>query len=113
MPELLTKDPAAALEVLRSEGATCGVGITPKVLTSCPQDRLCVFRGGELCVYGARELGLMTELSRQDVCGPVPEPASVTGMAAPALGIGIGLAAVLGFAFVSSRARRKKTNSRG
>ena len=103
VPELLVKDPAVVLDVLRSQGAQCGVASTPRDFPSCPQDRLCVLQGGELCVYGASELGLMTELAREDVCGPIPEPTEL-GLG-PVFGIGLALAAVLGFAFVSGRAR--------
>jgi len=106
MPELLVKDPALVLEVLRSQGAQCGDGITPRDFPSCPQDRLCVLQDGELCVYGAHELGLMTELTRDDVCGAIPEPREAS--MSPLFGIGLTLAAVLGFAFVSGRVRRRR-----
>ncbi len=105
MPELLVRDPALVLEVLRSQGAQCGVGITPQELASCPQDRFCVSQGGELCVYGARELGLMTELTRDDVCGPIPEPKVAAMSGGSAAGIGLVVAVVFGFAFVTGRAR--------
>jgi hypothetical protein len=107
MPELLARDPAVVLEVLRSQGAQCGVGITPRDLTSCPQDRFCISQGGELCVYGARELGLMSELTREDVCGPIPEPKAAAMTGGSAAGIGLVMAAVLGFAFVKGRARQR------
>jgi len=108
MPELLAKDPAAVLELLRIQGAQCGVGIHPEVLTSCPQDRFCMLQEGELCVYGAHELGLMTELAREDVCGPIPAREAASGLAPPALGLGVVAVAVLGFAFVRLRTRRAR-----
>src|SRR5690348_14535601 len=98
MPELLVKDPSVVIEVLRRQGAQCGAGITPRELQTCPQDRLCILQDGELCVYGARELGLMSELTREDVCGAVPE---LRAAMFPVLGIGLTVAAVLGFAFVT------------
>ena len=104
VPELLVKDPSAVLELLRSQGAQCGVGSTPGELSSCPPERHCVVPGGELCVYGSRELGLMTELTREEVCGPIPQPRG----ASMELGIGVTLAAVLGLAFVGAgRARAR------
>ena len=106
MPELLVKDPSAVIEVLRRQGAHCGAGIMPRELLECPQDRLCVLQDGELCVYGARELGLMSELTREDVCGAVPEPRAASMF--PALGFGLTVAAALGFAFVTGRARRQR-----
>ena len=108
VPELLTKNPAEVLELLRSQGAQCGVGIRPEVLTGCPQDRFCKLQDGELCVYGAGELGLMTELTREDVCGPVPVPSAATAHAGPAVGLGLAIAAVLGLAFAGDRARRRR-----
>lgn len=109
MPELLTKDPAAVLEVLTRQGAQCGVGIHPQVLTGCPQDKFCMLQDGELCVYGAGELGLMTELTRDDVCGPIAEPKSAAAVpGGPVFGLGVVLAAVLGFAFARSRTRRER-----
>ena len=106
VPELLVKDPDAVLELLRTQGAQCGVRSTPGELSSCPPERRCVLTDGELCVYGSRELGLMTELTRDDVCGPIPQPRG----ASIELGIGVTLAAVLGLAFVATgrfRARER------
>lgn len=108
MPELLTKDPDVVLELLKSQGAQCGVGIMPRTLTSCPQEKFCMLQDGELCVYGAQELGLMTQLTREDVCGPLPAPMGSTMPRGPSLGIGLAVAAVLGFAVATSRARRRK-----
>jgi hypothetical protein len=68
MPELLTQYPDVALEVLRSEGARCGAGIEPKILTRCQPERFCALAGGELCVYGPQELHQMTQLSRAELC---------------------------------------------
>lgn len=68
MPEILTKHPDIALRVLESQGARCGDGIAPKILTHCPREKFCVLDGGELCVYGANELGQMTQLSSADLC---------------------------------------------
>jgi len=86
MPELLTKHPDVALQVLKSQGAQCGAGIKPKILTSCPQEKFCTLQGGELCIYGPQELGLMSQLTRAEVCGHASPKAAVS----PA-GAGVGL----------------------
>lgn len=56
-------DLVIALKVLTSQVARCGVGVTPKILTKCSADKFCALAGGELCVYGPRELVQMTQLS--------------------------------------------------
>ncbi len=111
MPELLTKHPDVVLEVLKAEGAHCGVGVRPKILKDCPEDKLCVFKGGELCVYGPTELGLMTQLTREEVCGAVPTPRAEGSLPVPAVGIGLAVAAVATVATVTAaatRARRRR-----
>ena len=107
MPEVLTKHPDVVLEVLKAEGAQCGVGIRPKILKDCPQDKLCVLKGGELCVYGPTELGLMTQLTREEVCGAVPMPRTEGSFPGPTLGIGLAFALVAG-STVAIRARRRR-----
>jgi hypothetical protein len=69
MPEMLTKYPEVALQVLRSQGAQCGGAHKAKILTKCPAERFCVLSGGELCVYGVNEISQMTQLSHADLCG--------------------------------------------
>src|SRR5687768_12887207 len=98
MPELLTKHPDAALQVLKSQGAQCGAAIKPKILTRCPPDKFCVLSGGELCVYGPEELGQMTQLSRGEVCGG-PKSA-VAGRELETTAVVAVLVAALGFALV-------------
>jgi hypothetical protein len=68
MPEILTKHPGVVMKVLKSEGAQCGTGAQPKILTKCPPDKFCTLAGGELCVFGPDELGKMTQLAPTDVC---------------------------------------------
>ncbi|MBN9161883.1 MAG: hypothetical protein BGO98_35150 [Myxococcales bacterium 68-20] len=108
MPEVLTKHPDVVLEVLKAEGAQCGVGLRPKILKDCPQDKLCVLKGGELCVYGPTELGLMTQLTREEVCGAVPTPRAEGSFPHPAVGIGLAVAAVATVTAAATRARRRR-----
>jgi hypothetical protein len=49
MPEILTKHPEMVLQVLNSQGAQCGTGAAPKILTRCPPEKFCKLSGGELC----------------------------------------------------------------
>lgn len=107
MPEVLTKHPDVVLEVLKAEGAHCGIGVRPKILKECPQDKLCMFKGGELCVYGSTELGLMTQLTREEVCGAVPTPRTEGSFPGPAVGIGVAFAVVAGVT-VATRAHRRR-----
>ncbi|MDF2696677.1 MAG: sodC [Labilithrix sp.] len=111
MPEVLSKHPDVALQVLKEQGAQCGVGVRPKILKACPQEKFCVLKGGELCVYGPTELGLMTQLTRNEVCGPVPTPRSEASFGGPALGIGLAFVALAGVA-VAARGRRRRAAMR-
>lgn len=76
MPELLTKHPDIVIKVLKSEGAQCGTGAAPKILTKCPPEKFCTLAGGELCVYGSNDLGRMTQLSSADLCRSSPDSRS-------------------------------------
>jgi hypothetical protein len=78
MPEVITKHPDVLREVLESAGARCGAGEPQKILVKCPEEKFCALPGGEICIYGPRELGRMTQLSREDVCeirAEAPPPA--------------------------------------
>lgn len=68
MPEILTKHPEIVLQVLKSQGAQCGTGAAPKILTRCPPEKFCKLSGGELCVFGPEELSKMTQLVPAEVC---------------------------------------------
>lgn len=100
MPEILTKHPDVVFQVLESQGARCGDGIKPKILTRCPTEKFCTLSGGEFCVFGAQEIDRMTQLSRAEVCGAPASPKSAglpgaAGMPALiALGVALGLAAL-------------------
>lgn len=76
MPEILTKHPEIVMKVLKSEGAKCGTGAKPKILTKCPSDKFCTLAGGELCIYGSGELGKMTQLAPADLCKSSVAPMS-------------------------------------
>ncbi|NVB83557.1 MAG: hypothetical protein HOV81_34605 [Kofleriaceae bacterium] len=79
MPEILTEHPDVVLKVLASQGAKCGVGVPPKVLTKCPADRFCSLAGGELCVFGTDE---MTQLAPGE-SGPAATRAPTAGALVP------------------------------
>jgi hypothetical protein len=68
MPELLTKHPEIVKKVLASEGAQCGTGARPQILTKCPPEKFCKLAGGELCIYGPGELTSMSQLAPGEVC---------------------------------------------
>lgn len=68
MPEILSKHPELVIEVLERQGAACGDGVAPKILTSCPPEKFCSLAGGELCVFGPGELAAMTQLEQDEVC---------------------------------------------
>ncbi|MDB4956673.1 MAG: hypothetical protein JWO36_4242 [Myxococcales bacterium] len=84
MPEILTKHPDIVIKVLESQGAQCGTGAKPKILTKCPPDKFCTLAGGELCVFGSRELGQMTQLTPTDVCKSSVAPISGLEVVPPA-----------------------------
>ena len=55
MADVITSDPMAAMQVLRSAGAVCASGAMPLRLQSCPPQQLCSLQGLELCVRAAAE----------------------------------------------------------
>jgi hypothetical protein len=113
MPEVITKHPEIAKEVLRSAGAKCGTGEPQKILTKCPRAQFCALPGGEICVYGVSDIGSMTQLSRSELCGarteadpPAPPPAAI---GAAGWGLAALVPAVVAAAVVTrSRARARR-----
>ena len=81
MPEQISKYPDVTLQVLKGAGARCGEGITPKILNKCPAERFCALPGGEICVYGIKEIPQMTQIAPKElarvVC-PGAQPSSMT-----------------------------------
>ena len=67
MPELLTKHPEIALQVLKSADIQCGKGKPQKILTTCPQNQFCSLPGGELCIYGTNDLPAMKQIHGWDL----------------------------------------------
>lgn len=66
MPEMLTKYPDVAIQILKDNGAKCGTGEHQQILTTCPKDRFCSLNSGEICVYGVGNMKTMTQLSTND-----------------------------------------------
>jgi hypothetical protein len=111
VPELLTKHPDVALQVLRSQGATCGQGAEAKILTRCPPERLCLLAGGELCVYGHDELAKMTQLTRAEICESGPRKSVIAGRDVESSAVLTLLVLAVAVAFLRShraRARRRQ-----
>ena len=50
MADITSSDLAAALQTLKSAGATCATGTAPQRLSGCPPQQLCTLQGTELCV---------------------------------------------------------------
>lgn len=67
MPEVLTKFPEVVLKVLKEAGIECGTGAPQKILASCPPERFCSLRTGELCVYGLEDVNKMTQISASEL----------------------------------------------
>lgn len=114
MPELLTAHPEVTLEVLKEQGARCGIGVRPTILKSCPPEKLCALHGGEVCVFGPTELGLMTQLTYDQVCGALPLPPPRSSASSPVVAIGLALVAVTSLttaSIVRFRRQRRRTPS--
>lgn len=112
MPEQLTKHPDVTLQVLRSAGARCGEGVSPKILTHCPVERFCQLPGGELCVYGLPEAMQMTQITAAQwhalVPGPAPASSAASGVdwADAGWGLVAGLVVGAGVARLARHGRR-------
>ena len=65
MPEIITRYPAAVESVLKAANMKCGTGVKPKVLTSCPDEKLCQLPSGkgEICVYSIQDIDNMSQIS--------------------------------------------------
>jgi hypothetical protein len=75
MPEILTKYPEIVLEVLKSGGAKCGIGVKQQILTQCAPEHFCSLPGGEICVYGMKDIAQMTQINLiefSDVTSTIP-----------------------------------------
>jgi hypothetical protein len=102
MPELLTKQPEAALQLLRSAGATCGEAVPAQTLKGCPPASLCKLPAGELCVYGLPDAMRMTQVSAAEwrevlvpgQSGATPPPSAMHPAVATASGVGLVLIGV-------------------
>jgi len=81
MPEVITKYPESMFYVLKSAGAKCGVGEKQTILTSCPKEQFCKLPLGEICVYEAKDLTHMTQLSVVDVADDINTVPSMFGWA--------------------------------
>ncbi len=92
MPEVITKYPDIALEILRDSGMECGTGAAQQILTACPPERFCSSHAGEICVYGLDEIPQMTQVSAGEIAEVVSAPifnADVLFLISLALVIGI------------------------
>ncbi|MBI3146674.1 MAG: hypothetical protein HYZ18_15750 [Pseudogulbenkiania sp.] len=88
MPELISKYPEVALQVLKSAGAVCGEGGLPKILTGCPAERFCSLPGGEFCIYGLDGIARTTQITaREWASAACPGEAPPLGLAAGAGGV--------------------------
>lgn len=63
MPELITKYPEVALQILKEAGGRCGEGAEQQILKKCPPAQFCALPTGELCVYGLDQISLMTQIT--------------------------------------------------
>lgn len=67
MPEMLTKHPEIALKILKDAKIRCGMGDKQQILVTCPKEDFCALPTGELCIYGVKDVGKMTQISPIDV----------------------------------------------
>lgn len=75
MPEQITKYPDVTRTLLRRAGARCGKGEKQKILTQCPADQFCALAGGEICIYGIKDIPRMTQITTQELAAVVcPSP---------------------------------------
>lgn len=67
MPEMLAQYPESAIQTLQGAGAKCGLGVKQQILTSCPPEHFCALPHGEICVYGIKDIHLMTQIHAADL----------------------------------------------
>lgn len=77
MPEIISKYPEITMQVLESAGTVCGEGAVQRILTTCPVDRFCSFPGGEVCVYGLHDIGIMTQITKPELAQAIGEITTV------------------------------------
>ena len=79
MPEIITKYPEIALEVLKSAGAKCGTGEKKQILTKCPDKNFCALPQGEICVYGIKDIKLMTQINPTEFADVISDVPTIYG----------------------------------
>jgi hypothetical protein len=79
MPEQISKYPEVTLKVLKGTGAVCGEGAPQKILRQCPAERFCSLPGGEICVYGIKEIPQMTQITARELAQVVCPRAQGSG----------------------------------
>jgi hypothetical protein len=98
MPEIITKYPDIALEILSKSGMECSSGAPQSILTACPPERFCSSNAGEICVFGLDEIVEMTQISTQEAARAVSPPmfsAYVLAMISIALLLGVFIGIIL------------------
>lgn len=108
MPELISRYPDVAVQILREAGANCGVGREPQILKKCPAERFCSLPTGELCIYGIEDIPMMTQISARDLAPIVcrPEESGAAGSTLLAYQAAYLLAAFAAGIVVGALARR-------
>ena len=86
MPELLTKHPDVAIQVLVGGGARCGPGQQQTILSKCRPERFCTTSSGEVCIFGLDEVSHMTQVTKAELCGTRSEGAGGCGIRQVAVG---------------------------
>ena len=67
MPEMITKYPDLAIDILKSANIPCGENIKPTILTTCPKKDFCSLPQGEICVYGVKDTLKSTQIAGTDL----------------------------------------------
>ena len=118
MPDVLAKHPDVVIQVLQSQGATCGAAGEPQILKDCPREAFCRLQGGELCVLGVDQVARSTQITAEDlapqVCPKVtaaqtPDPGGCTIPADLSASAGAALVPLLlGAGVLAARLRRRR-----
>lgn len=84
MADLYTPQPDAALQLLRSQGASCGAGSPPATLKGCTSGHWCTWpSGGGVCLRAMSE-------APPPVPGMAPSLALASGLGIMLIGVAIG-----------------------